>query len=678
MAASQPAEVQAAVTRRASPRLSPAAGWRGSPVATPILDGIRGPEDLKALPPGVLPELAREIRARIIETVSRTGGHLAPNLGVVELSLALHRVFDSPRDRIVWDVGHQTYTHKMLTGRLDRLATLRQEGGLSGFPRREESPHDVFETGHASTSISAALGIAQARDIKGEDFSVVAVIGDGALTGGMAFEALNNAGQMKTSLIVVLNDNELSYGPTVGGLAAYLGRMRTHPVYAKVKRGLETTLKAIPLVGPGLFYLGGRLKGSLKYLFVKGMLFEELGFTYLGPIDGHNTAQLEEYLNRAKRLRGPVFVHVLTKKGKGYAPAEADPDRFHGVGPFDVATGASLDRGPARPSAGPSTSANGNGVAPTYTQAFGRALLSLGRQDSRVVAITAAMASSTGVAAFAREFPRRWFDVGICEQHAVTFAAGLAREGLRPVVAIYSTFLQRSYDQILHDVCLQGLPVTFALDRAGLVGADGPTHHGVYDLAYLRTMPGMTVMAPKDENELQHMLKTAIQLGGPAALRYPRGGGLGVEVDPEPRRLEVGRAEILRRGRDLAILALGSMVAPSLEAARLLAEQGLEATVVNARFVAPLDLRLIEELARNVRSLVTVEEHVAKGGFGSAVAEVLADLGLVGKVRLARLALPDEPVAHGNVDRLLHRFGLDAEGVAAAARGLLAERRAEV
>lgn len=643
--------------------------------------------------------MAAEIRQRIINTVSRTGGHLAPNLGVVELTIALHRVFDSPRDRIIWDVGHQTYAHKLLTGRRDRFDTLRQEDGLSGFPRREESPHDVFETGHASTSISAALGIAKARDIKGEDFSVVAVIGDGALTGGMAFEALNNAGHMKTDLIVVLNDNELSYGPTVGSLAAYLGRMRSHPAYTRFRQVSERLVRGIPLVGPGLFYLGERIKGSLKYLLVKGMLFEELGFTYLGPIDGHNLEQLEDFLARAKRLKGPVFVHVLTKKGKGYGPAEADPDRFHGIGPFDVATGEPSSPLDQRPTSGPSTSVNGNGLGAssgagnpeshpaTYTQAFGRALVKLGEADERVVAITAAMASSTGVLPFARRFPGRWFDVGICEQHAVTFAAGLAREGLRPVVAVYSTFLQRAYDQILHDVCLQRLPVTLVLDRAGLVGADGPTHHGVYDVAYLRSMPGMTIMAPADENELQHMLKTALELGAPAAIRYPRGAGPGAVLDSEPRPLEVGRAQVLRTGPDAAVIALGSMVAPALEAADALAVEGIRTTVVNARFAAPLDRALLVGLAREIGTIVTVEEHVSSGGFGGAVAEILADEGLGlgtagrpgasprGCVFLRRLALPDRPVAHGRVDRLLARFGLDAAGIAGAVRELVVWRR---
>ncbi len=618
---------------------------------------------------------------------------------MVELTIALHRAFDSPRDRIVWDVGHQTYTHKILTGRLDRFATLRQESGLSGFPRRDESPHDAFETGHASTSISAALGMAKARDIQGEDYRVVAVIGDGALTGGMAFEALNSAGHMKTDLVVVLNDNELSYGPTVGALARYLGRMRSNPAYARFRRGLERTVRSVPLVGPGLFYLGGRLKGSIKYLVVKGMLFEELGFTYLGPVDGHNFPQLEEFFRRAKLIKGPVFVHVLTKKGKGYAPAEADPDRFHGTGPFDVATGAAVVPEPPRASNGPSTSVNGARVVPTdaqaagrgepitYTQAFGRALLALGERDKRIVAITAAMASSTGVVPFARRFPSRWFDVGIAEQHATTFAAGLAREGLRPVVAIYSTFLQRAYDQILHDVCLQGLPVVFALDRAGLVGADGPTHHGVYDLAYLRSMPGMTVMAPRDENELQHMLLTAIELGRPAAIRYPRGAGLGVPLDPTPRRLAAGRAELLREGPDAAVLAIGSMVEPSLAAAAELGREGLEISVVNARFAAPVDRDLILELARDTGCLVTAEEHVSSGGFGSAVCEALTGAGVpftclehgqAGCVSVRRLALPDRPVEHGKVDRLLSRFGLDAHGIAEAVRELTRARQSRV
>jgi 1-deoxy-D-xylulose-5-phosphate synthase len=635
---------------------------------------------LKALPRDRLETLAGEVRAHIIKTVARTGGHLAPNLGVVELSIAIHRVFDSPRDRIIWDVGHQTYTHKILTGRLGRFDTLRQEEGLSGFPRRMESPHDVFETGHASTSISAALGVAKARDLKGERFFVLAIIGDGALTGGLAFEALNNAGHMKTDMIVILNDNELSYGPTVGGLASYLSRMRSNPAYLRFRRGMERVVRAIPIIGPGLFYLGGRLKGSLKYLVVKGMLFEELGFTYLGPVDGHSLPQIEDFLSRAKLIRGPVFVHVRTKKGKGYPPAEADPDRFHGTGPFDPATGEPLTAVATRHSNGPSTSVNGRrpsaaaGPPPTlsYTEAFGRSLLTLGRANPKIVAITAAMASSTGVMPFAKEFPDRWFDVGICEQHATTFAAGLAREGFRPVVAVYSTFMQRAYDQILHDVCLQGLPVIFALDRAGLVGGDGPTHHGVYDLAYLRSMPGLTVMAPRDENELQNMLKTALCLGSPSAIRYPRGSGPGRPMSATPVALEIGRAEILREGHDVAILAIGSMVEAALQAADLLAADGLEATVVNARFAAPVDADLIRRLAGDVGCLLTVEEHVGKGGFGSAVGEVMG--GLSG-ARLVRLALPDEPVEHGKVERLLARFGLDPVGIARAARQAVPGRK---
>ncbi len=677
---------------------------------------------MKAVPRSDLERLASEIRTRIIETVARTGGHLAPNLGVVELTIALHRVFSSPRDRIVWDVGHQTYTHKLLTGRRLAFDTLRQEGGLSGFPRRAESAHDVFEAGHASTSISAALGMARARDMRGASYEVVAVIGDGALTGGMAFEALNNAGHMKTKIIVVLNDNELSYGPTVGGLAAYLARTRTHPAYMRFRHGLERFVKGVPLIGPALFGLGGRLKGGLKYLLLmRGMLFEELGFTYLGPIDGHSFAQLEDYLNRAKRIKGPVFVHVLTKKGKGYAPAEADPDRFHGTGPFVVATGEPVVPGTKRPSSGPSTSMNGShagedaatpaggadaaGAAggrtapPTYTQAFGETLVRLGAEDERIVAITAAMASSTGVSPFARRFPNRWFDVGICEQHAVTFAAGLAREGYRPVVAIYSTFLQRAYDQVLHDVCLQRLPVTFALDRAGLVGADGPTHQGVYDIAYLRSMPGMVVMAPRDENELQHMLKTALSWEGPVAIRYPRGAGPGATLDPRPRLLKMGEAEVLEEGDDVALVALGTMAEPAVEAGRILRERGIRAAVVNARFAAPLDRDFYVNLGRRVGAIVTVEEHVLSGGFGSAVAELLSDAagggaengeaagrgtgGLAGPdgrghgVLLRRLALPNEPVLHGGVDKLLARFGLDAAGIVRAAEELAARKTAK-
>ncbi len=613
---------------------------------TTLLKTIYSPQDIQNLSLKQLKSLADEIRDTIIQTVAETGGHLAPNLGVVELTLALHRVFNSAVDRIIWDVGHQSYVHKLLTGRQVQFATLRQYGGISGFPKPEESIHDAFVTGHSSTSISAALGMALARDLKGDSHSVVAVIGDGSLTGGMAFEAMNHAGHLKTNLIVVLNDNEMSIAPNVGALSGYLSRLRTDPMYSKGKDEIAELLQKLPH-GSKLLKVVDRLKDSFKYLVVPGMLFEELGFTYLGPVDGHDIKAMMTMLQQAKTVSGPVLVHVLTQKGRGYQPAEENPDRFHGVGPFDVTTGTVKKSG---------------GGAPSYTEVFGKTLVKLAQEDDKIIGITAAMPDGTGLNSFAREFPKRYFDVGIAEQHAVTMAAGMAMTGYRPVAAIYSTFLQRAYDQVLHDVCLQNLPVTFALDRGGLVGDDGPTHHGVFDIAYLRNIPNMVIMAPKDENELQHMLKTAVYHSGPVALRYPRGNGEGVPMDEELQRLPIGKGEILREGSDVLLIATGNMVHETLKAAQSLSAQGIEAAVINARYVKPLDEELILDYARRTKNVVTIEEHVLMGGFGSAVLELFEAAGLT-DVKVKRIGIPDEFVEHGKQNILRANYGLTAEGI---------------
>lgn len=619
-----------------------------------LLEGINSPEDLRRLSTPQLVELAEEIREIIIETIARNGGHLAPNLGVVELTLALHSVLCSPRDKIVWDVGHQSYVHKLVTGRRDKFSTIRTLGGLSGFPKPEESPHDVIATGHTSTSISTALGLALARDLRGEDYTVCAVIGDGALTAGMALEALNHAGHVGTNLLVILNDNEMSIAPNVGALASYLSRLRTDPTYGRIKADVEFLLRKIPAIGGRVIKTIERFKDSLKYLLVAGILFEELGFTYLGPIDGHNLPLLKQVLTSAQKVKGPVLLHVVTTKGKGYPPAEADPDHFHGVGPFDPATGRPLQKE----------------RVPSYTKVFAQTLVRLADRDPRIIGITAAMPQGTGLAKFAQRFPNRCYDVGIAEQHAVSLAAGLATGGFRPVVAIYSTFLQRAYDQIVHDVCLPGLPVIFAIDRAGVVGEDGPTHHGVFDLAYLRHIPGITIMAPKDEAELQRMLVTALNHPGPIALRYPRGKGEGVKLWENPTPIPIGKAEVLRRGSDAAILALGPMVGRALAAAELLAKEGFDVTVVNARFVKPLDEDVILEQARLTGILVTVEDHAAQGGFGSAVLELLAQEGVM-NCRVEVLGFGDQFVEHGPREALLEKHGLTATGIAQAVKRLL-------
>ena len=600
-----------------------------------LLKFIAEPRDLKRLKMNELNALAGEIRALILKTVARTGGHLAPSLGVVELTLALHYVFDSGQDQIIWDVGHQAYAHKILTGRKDSFCNLRQYKGVSGFPKREESIHDPFNTGHSSTSISAALGCALARDRLGENNRVVAVIGDGALTGGQAFEAMNQAGHLKADLLVVLNDNEMSIAHNVGALSSYLSRVRADPFYAKRKKDIEFLLRSVPKIGTSMVKAAERVKGSMKYLLVPGMFFEELGFTYLGPIDGHNIEELTRVLYKAKTIKGPVLLHALTKKGKGYSPAEKNPAVYHGVGPFDLQTGNILNH------VGP----------PTYTGVFGETLTNLALRDSRVVAVTAAMPDGTGLNIFARQLPERFYDVGIAEQNAVTMAAAMALRGLRPVVAIYSTFLQRAYDQVLHDVCLQKAPVLIALDRAGLVGEDGPTHHGAFDISYLRHIPGISVLAPKDEEELRQMIFTALQYEGPAVVRYPRGRGVGVAMDKEYRELPWGKGEVLAVGDKVLLIAVGSMVYPALTVRDILQAKGISATVINARFIKPLDVELICDAVRSHPCFVTMEENVVAGGFGSAVLEALVENG-VEQVKCLNIGLPDEFITHGSVDVL--------------------------
>lgn len=612
------------------------------------LEQIHTPDDLKKLMENDLKVVAEEIRALIISTLSKTGGHLASNLGVVELSIALHYAFDTPRDKIVWDVGHQSYAHKILTGRREQFHTIRQPGGISGYCKREESPYDAFGAGHSSTSISAALGLAEARDLRGEQYNVIAVIGDGSLTAGLALEGLNNAGGKKRKFIVVLNDNEMSISPNVGAMSGALNNIITGSRYNRLKMEVEHAVKTIPAIGDIMFKLGKRFDEFLKGFITPGILFEELGFKYVGPINGHNLHQLiETFRNVRNNIDRPTLIHVVTRKGKGFQHAELDATTYHGASPFCVHTGEFIKQ---------------EADAPSYTDVFGETLTRIGQENPNVLAITAAMCSGTGLESFAAAFPKRFYDVGIAEQHAVTFAAGLAAEGFRPVAAIYSSFLQRAYDQVFHDVCLQNLPVTFALDRAGLVGADGPTHHGVFDFAFLRHLPNMVVMAPKDENELQHMLATALNYPGPASVRYPRGNGLGVERDAELRILEIGKAETLREGGDVAILAIGNMVAPAINAAKHLSEdEHIEATVINARFVKPLDIELIVGLAREIGNIVTVEEHALQGGFGSAVLETLHEHGV--SCRVSCVGLPDKYIEHGSQGALRHQYGLDAEGI---------------
>lgn len=609
-----------------------------------VLNRINLPQDLKGLSLAEMNELAGNIREVLIDSVAACGGHLAANLGVVELTIALHYVFNTPVDKIIWDVGHQSYVHKILTGRKDRMSSLRQFGGMSGFPKNEESVHDAFNTGHSSTSISAALGMSLARDIQKQNYSVVAVTGDGAMTGGMTYEALNHAGNVGRDLIVILNDNEMSISKNVGALSSYLNRLRTDPSYTRTKEEVENILARIPAIGPNIARVAGRLKDTVKYLMVPGKWFEELGFTYIGPVNGHNLEELITMLNNARKLKGPVLIHTITEKGRGYEPARQNPDIFHGVGPFDISTGKQFPR-----------------AFKTYTEIFGEYMVEAARADQRVVAITAAMASGTGLSEFSKAYPERFFDVGICEQHAVTLAAGMARAGLRPVVSIYSTFLQRAYDQIIHDVALQNLPVVFAIDRAGLVGEDGPTHHGVFDISYLRHIPNLTIMAPGDENEFMNMLHTALALNSPVAIRYPRGAGEGMEIAAHAQIIPSGKARILRSGGALAIIALGRAVSIGREVAQMLAEKGVEAELVDARFVKPLDEALLCELGGRFHRIVTLEDSVLAGGFGSAVLEVLGDHGV--KCDLLRMGIPDEFIEQGRIDILFDLVNMDPESI---------------
>ncbi|MDK2986399.1 MAG: 1-deoxy-D-xylulose-5-phosphate synthase [Clostridia bacterium] len=612
-----------------------------------ILENINGPEDLRDLNVEQLINLSGELREKLINTVAKTGGHLAPSLGVVELTLGVHYCFNSPQDKIIWDVGHQAYVHKILTGRKDEFETLRQYKGLSGFPKIKESEHDAFSTGHSSTSISAGLGMALARDQLRKEFEVVSIIGDGALTGGMAFEALNYAGHLGVDLKVIVNDNEMSISNNVGAMSSYLTRIRTDPMYYKGKEELETLLKRLPAIGSRVVKVADRIKDSFKYLVVPGMIFEELGFTHLGPIDGHNISSVISVLKRAKSTKGPVLIHVITKKGKGYQPAEENPDKFHGISPFNVENGKSLKKRSKY----------------TYTEVFGNTITRLANNIDNLVAITAAMPSGTGLNIFREKFPKRFYDVGIAEQNAVTTAAGMATQGLKPVVAIYSTFLQRAYDQIIHDVCMQNLPVIFAIDRAGIVGADGETHQGLFDITFLRSIPNMTLLAPKDENELQHMLYTACHYEeGPIAVRYPRGEGIGVPLDSQLEMVPKGKAEIMKEGNQVTLLACGPIVYTALEAADELQKEGIEAAVINARYLKPLDEELILSFAKNTKCLVTVEEHLLAGGFGSSVLELLSQKG-IDDVIVRSVGINDVFVEHGKPDQLREEHGITMENI---------------
>lgn len=609
-----------------------------------LLEKIEQSSDIKKLKEEDYPILAREIREFLLEKISRTGGHLASNLGVVELTMALHLAFDLPKDKIIWDVGHQSYTHKILSGRRDGFDDLRQFGGMSGFPKRKESPYDAFDTGHSSTSISAGLGIAQAREILGEDYSVISVIGDGALTGGMAYEALNNAAQIKKNFIIVLNDNEMSISKNVGGMSRYLSSVRTKEGYAELKKGVEKTISSIPVIGKGLSRGIYTMKNGIKQLLVPGMLFEDMGITYLGPVDGHDVKAMVQVFKEAKRVRHAVLVHVITKKGKGYAPAEQNPARFHGVDAFDIATGKSLKEK----------------VYPSYTDVFSRKICELAGKNPRLVALTAAMPDGTGLTRFAKEFPDRFFDVGIAEAHEVTSAAGMASAGLKPVVAVYSSFLQRGYDQVLHDVCIQNLPVLFAIDRAGLVGSDGETHQGIFDVSFLSLVPGMSIMAPKNLWELEAMLEFGADYEGPLAIRYPRGQAYrGLKEFAAP--VEYGKAEMLYEEKEIALFALGSMVSTGEHVREKLKAKGYSCTLVNARFVKPLDTEMIDRLCENHRLIVTMEENVLRGGMGMCVTRYIHEK--YPHIRVIQVALPDAYVEHGNVTVLRAMLGIDSDSV---------------
>lgn len=621
-----------------------------------LLEKIQGPEDVRKLDFGQLDQLAEEIRQFLIEKISVTGGHLASNLGVVELTIALYLAFDLPEDKVIWDVGHQSYTHKILSGRRDMFAELRQYGGISGFPKRKESPYDSFDTGHSSTSISAGLGMAQGRDLKGEDYSVVSVIGDGALTGGMAYEALNNAARLKKNFIIVLNDNNMSISENVGGMSRYLNGIRSGEGYNELKKQVSGVLSRIPVIGTGLVDKISRTKNSIKQLIIPGMLFENMGITYLGPVDGHDIRAMAKVFREARKLDHAVLVHVLTKKGRGYSPAEKHPSRFHGVEPFDIATGQPLRKK----------------VYPSYTDVFSRELCRIAQEHPEVVAITAAMPDGTGLKAFSRKFPERFFDVGIAEQHAVTSAAGMAAAGLRPVVAVYSSFLQRGFDQILHDVCIQELPVIFAVDRAGLVGSDGETHQGIFDLSYLSAIPGMTVLAPKNLWELRAELEFAVSsCQGPVAIRYPRGQAYrGLKEFQAPVRY--GKGELLYEGQEIALLAVGSMVSTAKHVREKLMEEGIFCTLANGRFIKPIDQELVEELASRHQLVVTLEENVRRGGYGLEVTACIHQCHP--ETHVLNIALPDAYVEHGNVSLLRESLGIDSTSVIRKIKKMIREK----
>ncbi|MFW6081638.1 MAG: 1-deoxy-D-xylulose-5-phosphate synthase [Desulfosalsimonas sp.] len=619
-----------------------------------LLEKINYPADLKELPRSDLPQLAKEIRQRIVDVVSKTGGHLASNLGVVELTLAIHYVFDIPADKLIWDVGHQSYTHKLLTGRREKFHTIRQFGGISGFPKISESPYDAFSTGHSSTSISAGLGMSCAKGIKQEDSKVLAVIGDGSMTAGLAYEALNQAGGIHKDLIVILNDNEMSISPNVGALSSLLSRTFSARYLMEKRKAIGELLRSLPRIGDDAYQFAKRAEESVKALVTPGMLFEAFDFEYFGPIKGHRLNQLIDILENIKTLDEPVLLHVSTSKGRGYDPAETNPVYFHGVGCFDAKTGNNTK----------------TSSVPSYTAVFGKTMVELAKENTDIVAVTAAMPEGTGLVEFSQKFPDRFYDVGIAEAHGVTFAAGMATEGLKPVVAIYSTFLQRAYDQIIHDVCLESLPVVFAIDRGGIVGEDGPTHHGLFDLTYLRSMPNMVVMAPMDENELKRMLLTAINHSGPIAFRYPRGKATGAVPEKTDVPVPMGKAKVLTRGDDVLILAIGHGVIESIEAAKILErEKGIFATVVNARFVKPVDAGLFSELVSKIPRVVTVEENVLHGGFGSAVLEALAENNVT-DFCIRRIGIKDTFVTHGSKEKLREHYRLDAKAVAQAAKEL--------
>jgi 1-deoxy-D-xylulose-5-phosphate synthase len=617
-----------------------------------LLDRISSPEDLRNLQISDLAGLAEELRVEIIRVVSSTGGHLSSNLGVVELTLALHYVFDTPQDTIIWDVGHQCYTHKIITGRREMFPTLRQDDGLSGFPSRKESIYDAFDTGHASNSISIAVGLAEARKKTGDARRTLAVIGDGSLTGGMSFEALNHAGHLKSDIVVVLNDNEMSISQNIGALSSYLNRLMTGEMVTHAREEIKHILKTFSPFGDKVYKAVRHLEETIKGLITPGALFEELGFQYVGPVDGHNLAHLVDNLRNIRRLRGPILIHVVTKKGKGYGHAEDDPARFHGISTFELTTGNSI----------------GGGVR-TYTDVFGETIIELARRDEKIVAVTAAMGLGTGLDKFSSIFPDRFYDIGIAEQHGVTFAAAMCLGGLRPFVAIYSTFLQRAYDQIITDVCLQDLPVVFAVDRSGIVGQDGATHHGAFDISYFRQIPNMILMSPKDENELRNMLYSAYSYGKPAAVRYPRGEGRGVPMDKEFSLIPLGSWEILRKGSDLGIIACGNLLYPALEAAMELEEEGISCAVVNGRFIKPMDRDAIMELAATTKAILTLEENTVIGGFGSGVMEMISREGL--SIPVKCMGLPDAFITHGSQKTLRRGLGLDKEGIKEAVKGWL-------